>query len=483
MRITTPLMPHQEAAIAKVLPPRVGALFMDMGTGKSLALLALAALRAGKWDRLIWVTPCALRDNVVEQIRAHTDLEPEQVYRWDDRTTSATLPPQALVHVVGMESLGSSSRAVVAFAALVTDRSFVAVDESSGIKGWQAKRTQRLIHMSARARYRLVMTGTPITQGAVDLYSQMRFLSPKILGYNSFYGFARNHLEFEQKRDSTGRRRRTGRIVRSHNVDVLAAKMSPYVYQVRKDECLTLPDKLHETRHCTLTLDQRRRYDQAKHEILQMLEYDDWSPIRIFHLYTALQSIVCGFWNRTDPATGRAEVIEMRSHRLAMLLQTLEEIPEGEPVIVWCKYHHAIEQISAALTEQGMGEVLRPYHGEMSERERAASLQAWRERGGYLLATQAAGGYGLTLTEAAYSVFYADSFKFSERLQAEDRTHRIGQTRRPVYITLTAIDCIDTRIRKALDKKGDALADLQAEIEECRTLGLKDRARALVQAL
>ena len=483
MQITTDLMPHQRAALAKLLPTRAGALFADMGTGKSLMLCAMAALRATKFDRLVWVTPCALRDNVVEQLRIHTDLPPGAVYRWDDRTTAERLPADARVHVVGLESMSSSARAVVAYSALVTERSFVAVDESSGIKGWRAKRTQRLIHMSQRARYRLVMTGTPITQGAVDLYAQMRFLSPKILGYNSFWGFARNHLEFETRRGDDGRLRRTGRIVRVHNADYMAAKMAPYVYQVRKDECLDLPDKLFETRWCSLTSRQRQLYDQAKVEILTQWEYDDWSPIKIFHLYTALQSIVCGFWNRTDPATGRRELLQFDTQRMRVLMQTLDEIPEGEHVVIWAKYHDSIERIRAEIAARGGESSVHLYHGELTDSERAESLARWRERGGYLLATQSAGGHGLTLVEAAYSIFWADGFKYSERIQAEDRTHRIGQTRRPVYITLACTDCIDTRIQSALGRKGDALAEFQGRIEHYRAQGMKTAAMELVKAL
>ena len=483
MQITTALMDHQQAALAKLLPTRAGALFADMGTGKSLMLMAMAALRAAKWDRLVWVTPCALRDNVVEQLRLHTDLPPGAVYRWDDKTTAERLPATARVHVVGLESMSGSARLVSAYAALVTPNTFVAVDESSGIKGWQAKRTQRLIHMSERARYRLVMTGTPITQGAVDLYAQMRFLSPKILGYNSFWGFARNHLEFETRRGADGRMHRTGRIVRIHNADYMAAKMAPYVYQVRKDECLDLPGKLFETRWCSLTPRQRQLYDQAKHEILTQLDYSEWSPIRIFHLYTVLQSIVCGYWRRTDPQTGRRELLQFDTQRMTVLMRTLEEISEGEHVVIWAKYHDSIDRIRAEIVgERGEG-CVHPYHGEMTDAERAASLRRWRDQGGYLLATQSTGGVGLTLVEASYSIFWADSFKYAERLQAEDRTHRIGQTRRPVYITLACMDCIDIRIQAALGRKGDALAEFQGRIEHYRTQGLKSRAMELVQSL
>lgn len=214
---TTDLMRHQPPAVAKLLPSRVGAMLMDMGTGKSRCLIELARLRAAKWDRLIWLCPVSLKHNTLRQLQAHTDLPADAIHLWTDRTSVATLPQSARVHIVGIETLSASDRAVLAYNELVTPDSFVAVDESSYIKGHRSKRTQRITHMSERSRYRLVMTGTAISQGAVDLYAQMRFLSPKILGYPSFWSFAANHLEYEERKGPDGVRRRTGRIIRSHN--------------------------------------------------------------------------------------------------------------------------------------------------------------------------------------------------------------------------------------------------------------------------
>jgi SNF2 family DNA or RNA helicase len=479
---TTELMPHQLPAVAKLLPARVGGLFMDMGLGKSRVLIELAALRQGKWDRWFWIAPVSLKETVRQELLKHTDLRPEQIHVFDERTGTRALPP-ALVYVIGIETLSASDRAVLAFAALITESSFVAVDESAYIKGHRAKRTQRVTNIAARARYRAVLTGTPFTQGAVDLYAQMKFLSPKILGYASFWSFANNHLEFETKRGPGGRRVRTGRILRSHNSAYLAARVAPYVYQVRKEECLQLPEKLHVYRWCSMTGEQRYRYEQAKREILLEMDYDDWSAVRIFHLFSTLQGIVCGFWNRTDPLTGRQELLRIPHRRIELLEAAIDEIPDGEPVIIWAKYHHCIEEIGAFLTEAyGSGQVAQ-FHGHLSERRRHAELDRWRSGARFLVATQAAGGHGLTLNEAAHAVFYADGFKYAERIQAEDRNHRIGQQRRPTYVTLQCSDSIDDRIAKALARKENALQSFQAEVDACRTAGLKDRVLEMVRGL
>lgn len=476
--VTTPLMPHQEPAVAKLLPPRVGAAFMDMGTGKSLVFIKLAEARQGKWDRLFWFNPCALRDNASEQLLRHTDLKPSDIVIWDQRTVAAGIPSSARVHIVGIESMGQSDRTVLAYNAMVTPDSFVGVDESEYIKGNRAKRSQRITNMSARCRYRAILTGTPISQGIVDLYSQMSFLSPKILGYRSFWSFAANHLEYEERKDPmTGWKRKTGRIIRSHNADYLAAKIAPYTYQVRKDECMDLPEKLYEDRYCCMTEKQRELYEEAKDEILS-LDYDDWSPVKIFHLFTSLQTIVCGFWKRPG-----GELVEVEHNRITLLMQTLSAIPEGEPVIIWAKYRHAVRQICEAIGAVYGRENVFAYDGSANDAQRSSALAGWRERGGYFVATQGIGGHGLTLNEAAYSIYYADNFKASDRWQSEDRNHRIGQTRRPVYISLCCSNSIDGRIAAALTRKGDALEEFQRRVNAYRRDGMRQKAIEMVRAL
>jgi SNF2 family DNA or RNA helicase len=474
----TELMPHQVAAVAKMLSSRVGALFMEMGTGKSRTLIELAHLRREKWDRLFWFCPVALKETVTHQLLLHTDLRRDDIAVWGDKVATHDLPSDQRIHIIGIESMSSSDRTVLAYRAMVTPRSFVAVDESGYIKGHKSNRTTRITDLSEPARYRLIMTGTPFTQGVVDLFAQMRFLSPRILGYRSFHTFARNHLEYKTRKDEFGREVRTGQIIRSHDTEVLAAKIAPYTYQVRKDECLTLPEKVHTTRWCRMTPEQRRLYDDVKERILYELEYDDWSPIRIFHLFTALQTVVCGWY--ADPVHG---LYEVEHNRLALLLATVAEIPAGERVIVWAKYRRAVDEISQALAAAYGHDHVRRFYGDLGEDQRNAELASWRQGGRFLVATQSVGGHGLTLNEAAYAVFYADGFRFSERLQAEDRNHRIGQARRTTYITLSCFDSIDVRIAAAIERKCSALAAFMGEVDEVRTNGLKQRAIDIVKAL
>ena len=471
MNLRTELMPQQVAAVDKIAPTRIGALFMEMGTGKSLTAIALARLRAEKISRVLWFCPVSLKPTVRHEILKHTDCTTDDICVFDDKITARTLP-KCQWYVVGIESMSASARVVSAVNKLVATRTMAIVDESSYIKGHDAARTQRLTHICQRARYRLILTGTPISQGVVDLYSQMRFLSPKILGYSSFYSFAANHLGYHEKFK--------GMIVRAHNTEYIAAKIQPYVYQVTKDECLDLPDKLFERRYFDMTHEQRSWYDSVKEDILtEYLDKEDWDSTVIFRLFSALQQIVSGFYNQRRGTNKGLHYFDQT--RIETLIDTLTSIPAEEKVIVWAKYHYDVELIRVALVEHFGPDSAALFHGGLTEKKRAAEVERFRGSARFFVATPSCGGHGLTLNEACYVVFYNNGFKYSERLQAEDRCHRIGQTRKVVYIDIVCSDSIDERIMGALSSKGNVVDEFKAEVDKIK--GQKERLKQLVRSL
>lgn len=442
----TNLLPHQVPAVDKLFPTRVGALFMDMGTGKTRCTIELVARRQKRISRVIWFCPVSLKLTISSEIAKHTIGEAVHVF---DGVTSDSNTPTAFWYIVGIESMSSSDRVVLAVNKLIDNDSFVVVDESSYIKGHASKRSMRIAEISKRARYRLLLTGTPISQGVEDLYAQMRFLSPDILGYGSFYSFARNHLEYSDKFP--------GLVVRAHGADRLADKIAPYVYQITKAECMSLPDKLYDQVYFGLTTEQREVYEKAKEEIL--LDVEEPDSYVIFQLFTALQQIVSGFWNRNG------KLLEFPHERIAQLMSVIGVVPENEKVIIWCKFVYSVEHIAAALPGCAL------YYGDLSEKDRAAQLERFRSGScRFLVATQATGGHGLTLNEAHYHSFYENEFKYAHRVQAEDRSHRIGQTSPVTYMDIYSTSGIDRRIRDALAKKQNVVHAFRREVKKVRDL-------------
>ena len=459
MNLRTELMPHQRAAVTKVLPSRIGALFMEMGTGKSRTAIELIQRRRERINHVLWFCPVSLKETIRQEIRKHTDCDDGDIHVFNGRTNERTVP-DCFWYVIGIESMSASDRVVLTVNHILSESSMVIVDESSYIKGHAARRTERITTLAERARYRLILTGTPISQGVVDLYSQMRFLSPRILGYRSFYSFAANHLEYSDKFP--------GLIVRSHNTEYIAAKIQPYTYQVTKRECLELPRKLYSAQYFRMTDQQRWLYDTTKWDLLAELDRDDWNSIVIFRLFTALQQIVCGFLNQRSRDDGEMKHIELAHDRVDVLMDVIQRIPREEKIIVWCKYQHDIREINEALSEEYGEESVALFYGQLNERRRVEQVERFRDEARFFVATQSCGGHGLTLNEAHHVVFYNNAFKYSERLQAEDRCHRIGQENPVTYVDIECVNSIDERIATALATKGSAVRAFKREVDKVK---------------
>lgn len=445
MTLTTELLPHQRAPVAKMLPLRVGALFMDMGTGKSRVALELISRRRRKISNVVWFCPVSAMTNIVEQVQIHSTFSVGLM-----RKTG----PVPLVTVVGIESMSSSDWTVLRAAAMITDSTMVIVDESHLIKGHRAKRTARITRISARAKYRLLLSGTPITQGYADLFSQMSFLSPKILGIHSWHTFARRHIVYHEER--------RGQIVGYRGMDALVDKMEPFVYQVTKEEAVDLPDKLFSSVHVATTADQDRCYEEAKEFYLtQLMHEDSWdSGIWIFRLFTALQTIASGWWTKEGAR------IDIPSNRHQGLLSALDRIPHDEPVIVWTKYAESVERILEHLPQDDAV----TYYGQTSKRDRVDNLAKFKAGDRrFFVATMDTGGTSLTLNNATYAVFYENSFKYGSRIQAEDRNHRVGQARPVTYIDVSCGTTIERRIQMALGTKADALSEFRRQVSGIKT--------------
>jgi len=465
---TTDLFDYQLAGVDKLARPRVGALFVEMGLGKTRMALELVIRRQARVNRVIIYCPVSLKETWEMEIRKHTDTPASQIHRFDHKTNMRNVPHDSFWHIVGIESMSSSDRIALAANSLTTTRSFVIVDESDYIKGHKATRTQRITRYSEDARYRLALTGTPISEGAQDLYAQMRFLSPKILGYGSFYSFAANHLEYSDKYPDL--------VVRAHNMAWLAAKMQPYTFQLSKaDAGVNLPEKIYDSRYFSLSYEQREAYEQAKWEILMSAEEID--SYVIFQLFGALQQITSGFWNRN----GRLH--EYAHDRLDMLNSYIGSLAPSEKIIIWCKYRYSIHAVTESLAILYGRESVAQYYGDLNERDRAAELRRWRNEARFLVATVATGGSGLTLNESAYAIFYENEFKYRNRVQPEDRNHRIGQTQRPTYLDIWSRTGIEEHIAAAHARKGNAMDDFKRKVKSLNHLPRQELKKAVLNFL
>ena len=441
MKTFTSLLPYQEQAVEKLKHLKIGALYMEMGTGKTRTALELIKLRlaAGKVDRVIWLCPCNIKADIRRGIREHSNL--------DD---------MGILDIVGIETLSSSVRECSRLLQIVKKyRAYLIVDESSLVKNHAALRTIHIQEMAENCQYKLILNGTPISRNEGDLFAQWCVLDWRILGYRSFYSFAANHLEKDER----------GRVRRVLNTDYLAEKIAPYTYQVKKADCFQLPDKHYSTMYCQLTEWQNHDYDTVLDNLLTGM--DEMSNTAIYQLFGALQAVISGYvvmikYDRSRPHAIRKKYISdpKCNHRIAALLSSIAG--SKEKTIIFCQYTDEIDAIVNLLRVSGCTAV--KFNGEMSLAKRNAAIDAFRGDVQYFVANKSCGAFGLNLQFCHNLIFYSHDWNWGTRAQAEDRVHRLGQTH-DVYITdICMDDSIDVQILKCLQKKENLSDSFKREV-------------------
>lgn len=431
------LLQHQKDAIEKLKKLKVGALFMEQGTGKSLVALELfrRRLEKGKVEKAIWLSPCSAKENIKNEILKH-------------------VPDEMLGNFVicGIETLSTSIRANSYLYQLTSEKKcFLIVDESLMVKNPEALRTKNIIRISEQCEYRLILNGTPISRDESDLYSQFYILDWRILGYKSFWSFKANHLEYDEY----------GNVRKVLNTEYLARKMKPYVYQIRKKECLTLPPKKYDIQYLYMTEEQEEYYDYIANKLL--MEVDEFQPETIYRLFAALQAIISGKklrFYRVD----EYEHFDMDSDLFPDCLdnpriQTLLNVLPEEKCIIFCNYRHEIDSIMNLLNEEAVR-----FDGSVSIKKRNQNLQLFREHKKYLVANRECAGYSLNLQFCRNIVYYSNNWNLATRLQSEDRVHRLGQEKDINIIDLVAAYSLDKRISDSLQRKENLLESIKDEI-------------------
>jgi SNF2 family DNA or RNA helicase len=307
------------------------------------------------------------------------------------------------------------------------------------------------------------MTGTPIQKNYPDLFTQLYFLSPLILGYTSWFAFAANHIEYSKKYKGQ---------YTAHNTRYLTAKMEPYVYTVTKEECLDLPGKMYTTRYFDMTSKQRKLYNETKESIASELYDSDGNENAciIYKMFTACQEIASGFLN-----SGSSK-IEIDNPRIELLNDIIEETGENK-IVIWCKYQNDIESIVTSLSRDRCS----LFYGGLNTKQRELELERFKNgESRFFVATQSCGGFGLTLVESAYVIYYNNEFNYATRKQSEDRTYRIGQTRKVQYIDIVCEKSIDYLILQCLEKKVSITNDFKQKL---RAVNTKNGLRKLIKEL
>ena len=459
---------HQLTALEKSWNKETYAYFMEMGTGKTKVLIDNMSMLydKGKIDGALIIAPKGvvktwyeqeLPTHLPEHIENVTVLWQPNITKTQQEKLESLFEIETALHILVMNVEALSTDKGVKFASkfLNSHKVLMAIDESTTIKTPTAKRTKNIIGLGKYAKYRRVMTGSPITKNPLDLYTQCEFLDPYLLDFASYYAFRNRYAEMK----TMHLRGRSIQVVHAfQNLSELSDKLQPFSYRVLKEDCLDLPPKNFIKRHITLTPEQKKVYEQMKKHALATLNGKVTSTMTVLTQLMRLHQITCGHFTADD-----GSVQTINNNRVNELLNILEET-EGR-AIIWANYQKDITQIVENIEkEYGPGSVV-DYYGLTAQEDRQDNIRQFQSdpKCRFLVGTPSTGGYGITLTAANTVIYYSNGYDLEKRLQSEDRAHRIGQKKNVTYIDIIAEDTVDEKIVKALRDKINIASEVLGE--------------------
>jgi len=463
---------HQLKALEKSWAQDTYALFMEMGTGKSKVLVdniamlydrgairgALIVAPKGvykNWDSIEFPT------HMPEHIECTKVLWEANITKKKQMELDTLFDDKGDLKILIMNVEAFSTNKGLDFARsflnIFLGRALIGIDESTTIKNPTAKRTKNILTIADLAKYRRILTGSPVTKSPLDLYSQCDFLDDTHLGHQSYYSF-RSRYAHMVERNFGGRR---VQIVGSYRrLGELSTLLDKFSYRVLKEECLDLPEKVFMKRLIELTPEQKKVYAQMKEMALAMLDSGEMmTSVNVMTQLMRLHQITCGHFKADD-----GTIKHLKNNRINSLMELLDET-DGK-VIIWANYVEDIKNIVESL-KKAYGEASTvEYHGSVDSTLRQDNIALFQQKNGptrYFVGNAQTGGYGITLTAANTVVYYSNSYDLEKRLQSEDRAHRIGQTGSVTYVDLIAEGTIDERIVKSLRDKINIANEIMGE--------------------
>ena len=459
---------HQLKALEVSWDKRCFAYFMEMGTGKSKVLIDNSAILYdhGKINGVLIVAPKGVYKNwysseipthLPDHVEKNVVLWQANITKQQQKNLNTLFKTGTDLHILIMnvESLSTKKGVDFAYKFINSHETLMAVDESTTIKNPEAKRTKNIVELGKNAKYKRILTGSPVTKSPLDLYKQCEFLDPWLLDHTSWYTF-RTRYAIMKNMSFNGRTFQ--KVVGYKNLSELSEKLKPFSNRVLKDDCLDLPKKTFMKRIVQLTPDQFKVYEQMKKEALAILNGKMLTTSNALTQLMRLQQITCGHFKSDD-----GTVQQVKSNRIDELIDVLNEI-EGK-VVIWAHWQNDVKQIIKAITDEFDQNSFVDYYGLTPQEERQQNIKRFQEDEDcrFFIGTPQTGGYGITLTAASNMIYYSNGYDLEKRQQSEARIDRIGQTKPMTYIDIICEDTVDERIVKALRKKVNIASQVMGE--------------------
>lgn len=376
----------QIKAIDKLNTVKCGALFMEAGTGKTRSALEL--IKNTDADYVLWFTPFQTKENLQAEINKWGGL---------------------YCDIVGIESIQNSDRIYLDLYQKCENakKVFIVVDESLKIKNADAKRTNRLLELAKLSEYRLILNGTPLSRNLLDLWSQMQFLSPKIMNMclAEFKNTFCEYIKVTYHSQGFGIPYSKEFIKKYHNIDYLYSLIEPFIFESKLSLSI---GQQHIDVDYSLTDEEKQQHDNLKEKYLDN-EYLIAKNNNIFLEITQKMQ------HNYSLSPSKFEIVD----------KLLSEIDKSK-VLIYAKYIDTQAQLAKHYKDV-----------------RIMSLQKH--------------SYGLNLQDYNTIVFWDKTWDYAQREQIERRIFRTGQISNCIYYDLTGNIGLEGMINQNIERKRNLL--------------------------
>ena len=391
-------MNKQQEAFNRFKKLKVGALFMQMGSGKTKVAINLINNVAEKVDLALFITPNQTQETIKQEI-----------LKW-----GLDIP----YILKSYENISMSDKGYLDLLKEIKDkRLFIIADESSFIKNETSKRYERILEIAKYSEFRLILNGTPITKDEWDLYNQMYFLSPKIIGMsrNEFLNTFFKKITFKK----IGNKEKTFYKLSEINIDYLQKLIDPYVFKTNLD--FSLKESIN-NQIITSSLETQEAYLKQKEILLKNIK-EGYNNI-------LLDLVKLEYINACD---------ENKAREIAGYIK-------NKQVICYCHYLKELDLIKNNLNNDC-------YIITGTIKNRNEIIEEFKNNNKPLLITYGCGAFGLNLQFCNEIVFSSLIYDYAKLEQAKYRIKRIGQTQDIIYTTYKTELGINNIIDKCINNK------------------------------
>lgn len=352
------------------------------------------------------------------------------------------------VAVVNYESAWCMEQALAAWGP-----DLIVCDEGHKIKTHNISASKAMHRLGAKAGYRLLLTGTLITNKAIDVFGPYKFLNPTIFG-TSFYAFRSRYF------DMVGYGNHTPVLKKSMEAE-LSARLHSIAYRAAKADCLDLPETTDVVRQVELEPAARKIYRSLVKESFAELASGEVTAPNVLTRLLRLSQLTGGFLGNDE----NAAVQQISSAKLSAMEDILDSaMAEGQKLVIIARFLPEIRAICKELDGRGLRYAC--ITGEVQDRAAQVALFQNDPDVPVFVGQIATAGLGLTLTAASTMVFYSLDYSMSNYEQAKARIHRVGQRNPCTYIHLIAKGTVDEKVLTALRNKADLA---KALVDDCHS--------------